>query len=167
MAVPESAVRFMTADIEDLLARAPDPEAAAARLTGDLKASILELRREMVVVVARERQLARELEATSRLAGSVERQASWALDRGDELLARQIVARHIGTLTARDVLESDLARARRLRAAMPGHLVRMENQASLLRRKRAELDRRRQEAEAELPSTAGSGLPAVAPQGGH
>jgi phage shock protein A len=167
MGVPESAVRLMTADVEDLLARAPDPEAAAAQLMGDLKASILELRRAMVGVVARERQLARELEATSRLAGTVERQACWALDRGDELLARQIVARHIGTLTARDGLEDELARARRLRAAMPGHLVRMETQASLLRRKRAELDRRPRAAEGGLPSTAEPPSLSAIPSAGH
>jgi phage shock protein A len=167
MGVPESVVRLMTADIEDLLAQAPDPEAAAAALMRDLKASILELRREMVVVVGRERQLARDLAATSRLAGSVERQVSWALDRGDELLARQLVSRHIGTLTARDLLEDELVRARRQRAAMPGHLVRMENQASFLRRKSAELDHRRQEAGVDLPSAAESlPLPAM-PSAGH
>jgi phage shock protein A len=165
MGVPEGVVRLLTADIEALLAEASDPEAAAAELMRDLKESILELRREMVVVVGRERQLARELEATSRLAGNAERQASWALDRGDELLARQIVSRHIGTLTARDALEDELARVRRLRAAMPGHLVRMENQASLLRRKTAELDRHA--AAAELPSPVDLlSLPA-APSAGH
>jgi phage shock protein A len=167
MGVPESVVRLLTADIEAVLAEAPDPEAAAAELMRDLKESILELRREMVVVVGRERQLARELAATGRLAGSVERQVSWALDRGDELLARQIVSRHIGTLTARDVLEDRLARARRLRAAMPGHLVRMENQASLLRRKSAELDLHRHGAGADLPSGAGSASLSGIPSAGH
>jgi phage shock protein A len=166
MGVPESVARLMTADIGDLLARAPDPEAAAAALMRDLKASILELRRAMVVVVGRERQLARELEATSRLAGSAERQASWALDRGDELLARQIVSRHIRALTARDGLEEELARTRRLRAAMPGHLVRMENQASLLRRKSAELDHRHGAA-VDLPSPAERPSLAAAPSAGH
>jgi phage shock protein A len=119
----------------------------------------------MVVVVGRERQLAREFEATSRLAGNAERQASWALDRGDELLARQIVSRHVGTLAARDALEDELARVRRLRAAMPGHLVRMENQASLLRRKTAELDRHA--AAVELPSPVELPSLPAAPSAGH
>lgn len=87
-----------------------------------------------------------------RYSRGVELQATLALQRGDELGARQIVGRKIGALKTRDALEVELAEASGLSARLVAGRIRMEDRAQLARRKRDELLRRRRTAEAERRS---------------
>ena len=62
-------------------------------------------------------------------AHEIEQQASRALARGEDLLARQILARGIFTLKTRDALEAELAEARGHVARLLTTMVRTENRA--------------------------------------
>ena len=93
------------------------------------ESAVLELRREAVSAVARQQQLREELEAIRARACEIERQASLALARGDDLLGRQILARGMFTLQTRDALEAELAGARGQVCRLLTTMVRTENRA--------------------------------------
>ena len=95
--------------------------------------TIVELRREAVSAVARQRRLLEETAAVRARAGEIEAQAHRALAKGDELLARQILARGLCTLEARRALEEELAESRRRVAGLLTTLVRTEDRARGLR----------------------------------
>ncbi len=76
------------------------------------ESAVVELRREAVSAVARQQRLLEELEVIRTRACEIERRASRALARGDDVLGRQILARGMFTLKTRDALEADLTEAR-------------------------------------------------------
>ena len=90
--------------------------------------------------------------AAEETAGQVEREASMALARGEELRARHVLSRQIGALKARDTLEVALVEAGRVSARLVAALLRMEDRAQLARRKQDQLVRQRRAAE-NGPST--------------
>jgi phage shock protein A len=140
---------LMTADIDHLLDQVEDPELTIIQLICDMEESIVDLRRETVTAVARQSRLRKQLFAAEESTRGVELKATLALQRGDELGARQIVGQKIGALKARDALEAELTEASGLSARLVAGLIRMEDRAQLARRKRDELVRRRRTAEAE------------------
>ena len=142
----------MASDIARLLDRAENPELAIEQLIGDLEESIVDLRRETVTAVARQNRLRRRLFAAEEAAGQVEREASMALARGEELRARHVLSRQIGALKARDTLEVALVEAGRVSARLVAALLRMEDRAQLARRKQDQLVRQKRAAE-NGPST--------------
>jgi phage shock protein A len=93
------------------------------------ESAVAELRRKAVDAVVRQQQLREELAAIRARACEVERQASRALARGDDLLARQILARGIFTLKTRDHLEAELVESRGHVARLLTTMVRTENRA--------------------------------------
>jgi phage shock protein A len=93
------------------------------------ESAVAELRREAVDAVVRQQQLREQLAAIRARACEVERQASRALARGDDLLARQILARGIFTLKTRDSLQAELAESRGHVARLLTTMVRTENRA--------------------------------------
>jgi phage shock protein A len=96
----------------------PDPVGAA-----------VELRRQAVAALSCQQRLREEADAVRTQAEEIERQASRALARGEDLLARQILARGICTLKARDVLEAQLAETRGRVALILRAMVRTEDRA--------------------------------------
>jgi phage shock protein A len=90
---------------------------------------VVELRREAVNAVARQQQLRQEIAKIRAQAREIEQQASRALSRGEDLLARQILARGLYTLTMRDALEAELADARGHVSRLLATMVRAENRA--------------------------------------
>jgi phage shock protein A len=93
------------------LDRRSAPGRASARPASALAAlelAVLERRRAMVAVVAREKQLEKRLAAAGWEAEQVEREARHVLDAGDEHRARQIVVRKILVLRSRDQLAAEL-----------------------------------------------------------
>lgn len=140
---------LMTADIDHLLEQVEDPELAIRQLISDMEGSIVHLRRETVSAVARESRLRKQLFAAEAASRGVELQATLALQRGDDLGARQILGRKIGVLKSRDALEEEMAEARDESARLVAGLLRMEDRAQLARRKRDALARRRRNAEAD------------------
>jgi phage shock protein A len=143
MGVLDRATRVMASDIDRLIGEAEEPEAAIDGLMAEIETSIVELRREMVLAIARRNRLRHQLLEAEESAGRTEREASRALARGNELEARHLLGREIGALKARDALEVELAQAGRTSARLVATLIRMEDQAQLARRTRDEVVRRR------------------------
>jgi phage shock protein A len=140
---------LMTADIDHLLDQVEDPELTITQLICDMEESIVDLRRETVTAVARQRRLRKQLFAAEESTRGVELRATLALQRGDEIGARQILGRKIGALKARDALELELVEASGRSARLVAGLIRMEDRAQAARRKRDELVRRRRMAQVE------------------
>lgn len=101
-----------------------------ARDTGE---TIVAIRREAALSVARQRLLRELLSHTRAQARAVEDEARRALARGEDLLARQILARGLCTLETRRQLEQEIDEARRDVARLLATLVRAENRAWGLR----------------------------------
>lgn len=99
---------------------------------------VLELRRETVSAVVRQQRLREELARVRAQAASVEKKAAVALGRGDEILARQILARGLCALEARDGLEQELASARSRVLELLAAILRAESGAWRARRGRSE-----------------------------
>jgi phage shock protein A len=95
----------------------------------DTHTGVVELRREAVSAVARQQQLREELSAVAKQAREIEQQASRALARGEDILARQILARGLFTLTTRDTLAAELAESRARVSRLLTTMVRAENRA--------------------------------------
>ena len=95
----------------------------------DTEGAVVQLRREAVNAVVRQQQLREEIARIRTQAHEIEQQASRALARGEELLARQILARGIFTLKTRDALEAELAEARGHVGRLLTTMVRTENRA--------------------------------------
>lgn len=98
-------------------------------LVWNTHAAVVELRREAVSAVARQQHLREEIATIRTHAREIEQQASRALARGEDLLARQILARGIFTLKTRDALEAELAEARCHVSRLLTTMVRTENRA--------------------------------------
>jgi phage shock protein A len=112
-------------------------EVALHPLVRDTEGAIVQLRREAVDAVARQQRLRQEVRAVRARGGEIEEEARRALVRGDDLLARQVLARGLCVLEARTHLESELDEARRHVAHLLSALVRAEDGAWGLRRSRA------------------------------
>jgi phage shock protein A len=93
------------------------------------ESAVAELRREAVDAVVRQQRIREAFVAVRTQASEIERQAAQALARGDELLARQILARGIMTLKTRDTLEAELAETRGQVSRLLTTMVRAENRA--------------------------------------
>ena len=101
----------------------PDPCAQG------VPSAVAELRREAVSAVVRQQQVGEELAAIRVQACAIERRAARALARGHDLLGRQILARGIFTLKAREALEAELVECRCQVARLLATMVRAEDVA--------------------------------------
>ena len=108
-------------------------QVAAHPFVRDTGETVLALRREAALAVARQRRLEESLVQERARAEAVEDEARRALARGEELLARQVLARGLCTLETRRQLESELDEARRHVARLLARVVRAENRAWGLR----------------------------------
>jgi len=95
----------------------------------DTAGAVAELRRQAASAVARQQQLRQELSAVAKQAREIEQKASRALARGEDLLARQILARGLFTLKTRDALEAELALSRARVCRLLATMVRAEDRA--------------------------------------
>jgi len=99
----------------------------------DTGETIFALRREAALAVARQQRLREQLCTAQAQANAVEDEARRALARGEDLLARQTLARGLCALETRRQLEQELGEARRDVARLLAALVRAENRAWGLR----------------------------------
>jgi phage shock protein A len=150
MKILERISKLVEANINHLLDQAEDPEVMVKQLIRDMEESIIEMRRETVRAVAREKQLQKQIQASIELARELEEKAKLALQKNDEALARQILARKLHTEKGRDTLEKELQSAAELANQLRADLPRLEDQVQLARRKKEELIRRKRAAEAQL-----------------
>jgi phage shock protein A len=123
-----------TARINHLLAQHETSDADLGELALRMERAAFELRREAVTAVAQRQRLREEAFTARQMAAAVERRAARALERGEEILARQILARDICTLKSRDALETELSETSRSVAGLLDRLVRTEDEARLVRR---------------------------------
>jgi phage shock protein A len=108
-------------------------QVAPHSLVHDTGETIFTLRREAALAVARQQRLRERLCPAQAQANAVEDEARRALARGEDLLARQVLARGLCALEARGQLESELGETRRHVARLLAALVRAENRAWGLR----------------------------------
>ncbi len=113
-------------------------EVALDPVVPDREGAVIELRREAVYAVVRQKQIREEISAIRTRAAEIEQQASRVLARGEDLVARQILARGICTLKTRDALEAELAEARGRVAQLLTSIVRTEDRVWLARRQQEE-----------------------------
>jgi phage shock protein A len=104
-------------------------EVAALPFAPTLEGAVVELRREAASAVARQQRLRAEASCVRVQAAEIEDEARRALAGGDGLLARQILARGLCTLEARQQLERELEDSRRSLARLLTNLARTENRA--------------------------------------
>jgi phage shock protein A len=103
-------------------------------LVHDTDKAVVELRRGAVEAVARQRGLQETISPVRAQADAIEDEARRALARGEDLLARQILARGLCTIEMRERLEKELDGSRRHIARLLTTLVRAEDRAWGLRR---------------------------------
>jgi phage shock protein A len=104
-------------------------EVALHPLAREANGVVVELRRDAVTAVVRQQRIHEKLSHVRAQAAWIEERAFRARERGDELLCRQILARDLCTLEARDALESELREARARLAGILAALMRAENRA--------------------------------------
>jgi len=150
MSLLQRASKLLTANVNHLLDNAEDSEVMLKQLIRDMDASIVELRRETVNAVARQKQLDRKRLAAGDAAVELEKKALLALDHQDEKLARRILGERVEVLKTREILAEELRGATALATQLKADLNRMEKQAQMARRKKHELIRRKRAAEAQL-----------------
>lgn len=144
--------KLISANINSLLDQAEDPEVMVKQLIRDMEESIIELRREAVRAVARQKQLEKQIQAAGDLTQELEQKAALALHKEDEGLARQALGRKLHTERTREALARELESAASIAERLKGDLTRLEDQAQSARRKRDELIRRKRAAESQLRS---------------
>lgn len=149
MNVVERIRKLVTANINHILDQAEDPELMVKQMIRDMEESIIELRRETVRAVAREKQLQRQLDAAGALVGDLEAHACAALREERDDLARTLVAKKLHTEKTVGTLQGEVAGAAAAAAALKQDLGRLEDRVQEARRKRDELIRRRRAAEAQ------------------
>jgi len=121
-------------DVNHLFAQTGTSDGPIGTLAVETERAVFQLRREAVAAVARQRRIREETLVARRLSEAVERRAAHAFDQGDEILARQILARDICTLKTQEALERELADASLRVTQLVRRLARTEDQARLAQR---------------------------------
>jgi phage shock protein A len=150
MSLLQRASKLMKANINHLMDNAEDPEVMIKQLIREMDESVVELRRETVNAVARQKQLEKKKVAAKRLADELQGKAVLALDHGDEPLTRRLLSEKVEALKSWEALGEELKSATTLATRLKAELSRMQEQADLARRKKDELIRRKRAAEAQL-----------------
>ncbi len=144
--------RLVTANINHLLDKAEDPEVMIKQLIRDMEQNIIEMRRETVRAVAREKQLQKQIEAAGEMLLELEGNATLALSKGDEAMARKAVGKKLSTAKAKELMEKELEAATRSAEELKTELSRLEDRVQEARRKKEELIARNRAATAHLRS---------------
>jgi len=142
--------KLVTANINHLLDQAEDPEVMVKQLIRDMEESIIELRRETVKAIARQKQLEKQIEMAKDRTKELESKATLALENNDEAFAREILAKKLEVQESLATMQEELRISTRMAEQMKSDLTKLEDQVQLARRKKEELIRRKRSAEAQL-----------------
>jgi phage shock protein A len=148
MNILERISKLLHANINHLLDRAEDPEVMVKQIIRDMEGGIIDLRRETVRAVAREKRLQQQMVASRELVAELEDRARAALSAEDENLARRLVSRKLHTLRTQEVMQDELRDANRSAQELKDNLIRLEDQVQAARRKKDDLIRRKRVADA-------------------
>lgn len=93
MSMLDRLTRLISANLNDLLDRAEDPEKMLDQVLRDMRSSIDEARRTTLAMITQEKELGAELDQTKRLAAEWGRKAAAAVKVGRDDLAREALRR--------------------------------------------------------------------------
>lgn len=147
MTILQRISKLLSANIHHVLDQAENPEAEVKHVIREMEASIVELRRETIRAVAREKQLEIRLEASREEAATLATRAKAALEDGNEEGARRAVMDRLRLEQHCEELEEELTHAREVAARMREDLEQLEDQVQLARQKKSDLLRRQRAAE--------------------
>ena len=141
---------LLSANINHLLDKAEDPEVMVKQIIRDMEEGIIELRRETVRAMGRQKQLERQIADETDRSADLEKKAAKALSGGDEKMALQILEKKLATLDRIRFLKDESAAATEFAGQLKTDLFKMEDQVQSARRKKEELIRRKRAADARL-----------------
>lgn len=147
MTILQRISKLLSANIHHILDQAEYPESEVKHVIREMEASIVELRRETIRAVAREKQLEIRLEASREEAATLAARAKVALEDGNEEGARRAVMDKLRLEQRAEELEEELGHAREVAAQMREDLEQLEDQVQLARQKKSDLLRRQRSAE--------------------
>lgn len=142
--------KLVSANINHLLDQAEDPEVMVKQLIRDMEESIIELRRETIKAIGRQKQLEKQIGIAKDRAKELESKAALALETSDEGFARDLLAKKLEVQESITTMEEELKISNRIAKQMKSDLAKLEDQVQLARRKKEELIRRKHSAEAQL-----------------
>ncbi len=138
------------ANINHLLDQAEDPEVMVKQIIRDMEESIIEMRRETVRAVAREKQIEKQLLTAENLTKDYANKAGLAIEEGNEDLARKILVKKLHTERQKQLLAEELKDAKIVSEKLKNELLCLEDKVQSARRKKEELIRRKRSAEAKM-----------------
>ncbi|KAA3657391.1 MAG: hypothetical protein DWQ10_13410 [Calditrichaeota bacterium] len=141
---------LVKANINHLLDQAEDPEVMVKQIIRDMEESIIEMRRETVRAVSRQKQIEKKLATSENLSKDYAAKAGQAVDNGDDALARKILEKKVYTDQQIKLLSSELTDANATSEQLKNDLVQLEDKVQVARRKKEELIRRKRSADAKL-----------------
>lgn len=142
--------QLVTANINHLLDKAEDPEVMVKQIIRDMEESIIELRRETVRAIARQKHLEKQIQTAADQVKDYEGKAKLALSKKDEAHAKKVIARKLDAAKKRQALEADVKSASGTVESLKSDLAKLEDQVQEARRKKEELIRRKRAAESKL-----------------
>lgn len=146
--------QLVKTNLYPLLDRSEDPDESASSAIREMERKVLEIQKETVRAVAREKQLEKQLRRSAEQLKEYEEKAGLALKEGGEVLAGQILAEKFRNEREREVLKKEFKTAFQAAARLRSELAELENQLQWARRKREELLRRKQSAQEQLRAEA-------------
>lgn len=141
---------LVKANINHLLDQAEDPEVMVKQIIRDMEQSIIEMRRETVRAVSREKQIEKQKLTAENLSKDYTDKAGLAVEEGNEELARKILAKKVHTDRQSERLAAELKEAKEVSEKLKSELVNLEDKVQSARRKKEELIRRKRSADAKL-----------------
>ncbi|KAA3619487.1 MAG: hypothetical protein DWQ05_01840 [Calditrichaeota bacterium] len=150
MKVFKRVTEMVKANINHLLDQAEDPEVMVKQIIRDMEESIIEMRRETVRAVSREKQVEKQLQIAQNLSNDYAAKAGEAVEKGNEELARKILAKKVVTDQQSTALASELKEAKIVSEQLKNDLLSLEDKVQSARRKKEELIRRKRSADAKL-----------------
>jgi len=130
---------IIAASVNDLLAKAEDPEAAAAQMIREMEESIVALRKEAASAIASHKMLERSLEKATGEIATWRENAELAVRESKDDLARKALGRKKDAEALAGEIESQLAESSRLVGKLKGELARVEDKVQEARAKRETL----------------------------
>lgn len=142
--------RLVRANINHLLDQAEDPELMVKQLIRDMEESLVEVHREAVRAVARQKTLEKQITATEDSIRDLEEKARLVLSQNDEPLAKQILTKKLHILNTHESLQGELKNASHFAGQLRSTLTNLKNRLEEAKRKRDEVVSRHRAAEAQL-----------------
>ncbi len=136
MAIFQKIRDIVSASIDDLLAKAEDPERTVNQMIREMGESIVKLRKETASAMAMHKLLAKKLERTKAECGTWQANAEYAVRKERDDLAKKALARKQSLEALVKTLEGQLAESEGLAQRLKEELRRVEDKAQDARAKR-------------------------------